>query len=85
MAGLIEAIKCHHNKIALYIENNLMNERNSSLIDEIFDCSLRYSNYSFLPLDIADEFIFFFFIARIIAPTLSIFIYTRKKKKWKSL
>ncbi|KAK8898107.1 hypothetical protein M9Y10_000376 [Tritrichomonas musculus] len=43
---LLEAIKCHHNNIALYILNNLIVEKDSLLYEKIDDCCMRYSNYS---------------------------------------
>lgn len=47
---LLEAIKCHHDDIARYIENNLL-ASNFSMNENCIDCCFRYSNYSFFPAD----------------------------------
>ena len=53
---LIESIKCHHNNIAKYIENN-----NAQLIfnDQIVDTAFRYSNYMYFPEHFEQKCIFF--------------------------
>ena len=63
---LEEAIKCHHNDISVYINDNLINEKNSSneidlrFNENICAYSLHYYNYYFFPNDLNHEFILFY-------------------------
>ena len=41
----IESIKCHHNEIANYIFNNLLNP--NAIESSLFKDSIQYFNYSF--------------------------------------
>ena len=58
---LIESIKCHHNNIAEYIENNLLptnyNEINNT---KILKKILKYHNYLRLPMDISGNEDFYY-------------------------
>ena len=58
-----EAIKCHHNDIANYIEGNLLNvnknDKNCNFTEEVSDCCFDYSNYLFLPDDYNQSYVFF--------------------------
>ena len=59
---LIESIKCHHNEIARYIFENLIDENiisNISFNERVFKKALKYHNYSFFPTDFKDKKIFF--------------------------
>ena len=59
---LIEAIKCHHNDIAYYIQSNLLdfNDSNSQIIGEkIVNCSIKYHNYSFFPDYLNNQYVFY--------------------------
>ena len=58
---LLEAIKCHHNDIANYIQNNLLNYENNEqeIGEKIVDCCLRYHNYSFFPDYLNNFYVFY--------------------------
>ena len=60
---LEEAIKCHHNEIARYIQNSLIEDECLNKFDKsVISFSLHYHNYSFLPDDfLNDPFIFIYF------------------------
>ncbi|KAK8848020.1 hypothetical protein M9Y10_019073 [Tritrichomonas musculus] len=63
---LIEAIKCHHNDIAYYIQSNLLdfNDSNSQIIGEkIVNCSIKYHNYSFFPDYLNNQYVFYSFLS----------------------
>ena len=53
---LKEAIKCHHNEIANYIHDNLMNENklNENVLSSIF----HYYNYFYFPADLNNTYVF---------------------------
>ena len=63
---LKEAIKCHHNDIANYIQNNLLNEKaESKNIEEnftknILSYSFHYYNYPYFPNEFNNKFIFYY-------------------------
>ena len=62
---LFESIKCNHNDIASYIQNNLFAKEKiniSVLKEQVVDCALHYCNYCYLPNDYDDcEFFYFCF------------------------
>ena len=61
---LIESIKCHHNEIAEYIQNNLMNQEEkekTETIETIVSNSIKYHNYSYFQVDAIIEYGFFYF------------------------
>ena len=63
---LEESIKCHHNEIALYIYDNLMEEATKSMNNNGFDESIisfsyHYYNYHFFPKEIEVEDYHFFY------------------------
>ena len=59
---LFEAIKCHHNEIARYIENNLVNENDvSELNANIVDCSFCHDNYLYLPEEFTENYLLFYY------------------------
>ena len=58
---LEEAIKCHHNDFAVYIQNNLIDQELKSkddFNDNVIEYCFRYHNFSFLPenLDLTSAF-----------------------------
>ncbi|KAK8847762.1 hypothetical protein M9Y10_018792 [Tritrichomonas musculus] len=53
-----EAIKCHHNNIANYIESNLLTEKSND--EEISSNIFNFSNYEFFTLDFCNENSFFY-------------------------
>mgnify|MGYP001150762002 CR=1 FL=1 len=53
---LKESIKCHHNDIANYIQNNLINKDNSQ---ENFTQSLKNYNFSFIQIDLINDASYF--------------------------
>lgn len=56
---LAEAIKCHHNEIAQYIENNYLSSdylSNEIVLESVF----RYFNYSYFPEKIDQQSTFFY-------------------------
>ena len=59
---LIESIKCHHNDIADYIENNLMyqTEKDSRQEEEIISNSIKYHNYSHFKINDIINYGFFY-------------------------
>ncbi|KAK8834810.1 hypothetical protein M9Y10_026063 [Tritrichomonas musculus] len=52
---LKEAIKCHHNDIANYIINNLLNQTS----EKVAFWSIRFYNYSFFSDDIFNDVFFY--------------------------
>ena len=65
-----EAIKCHHNEVARYIEDNLINEKmmnktiwnNKTKYSElIFGNIFKYYNYSFFPTNHYQNYAFYYF------------------------
>ena len=65
---LLESIKCHHNDIANYVKNNLVDQNfdesnRNKLIEKVFECSFHYSNYSYFPCDF-NRFSAFFYLYR---------------------
>ena len=52
---LQEAIKCHHNDFANYIQENLMNNS-----ENIVDYCFRYYNFGLWPEEMSNHFIFFY-------------------------
>ena len=46
---LCESIKCHHNEIADYIENNLINDDNTRKSEEVLSSILKFHNYDYFP------------------------------------
>ena len=58
---LKEAIKCHHNDVANYFQNNFLNEEIGNKYDaNVINYSCHYYNYSFFPNDISHKFIFYY-------------------------
>ena len=57
---LIESIKCHHNDIADYIENNFINEQNLQIKEKILSNYIKYHNYSYFQTDIICDYGFFY-------------------------
>ena len=63
---LHEAIKCHHNEIAQYIIDNLSDESyenrliQRNFFKNILSYSFHYCNYSFIPIDFNNKFIFYY-------------------------
>lgn len=55
----IEAIKCHHNELADYIQNNLIQYEQINEDDVRFN-SLKHYNYSFFPEDLNNDTSFFY-------------------------
>ncbi|KAK8890285.1 hypothetical protein M9Y10_035058 [Tritrichomonas musculus] len=62
---LSESIKCHHNEIADYIENNYMIENDDKIIisDEVISSIMQYHNYGYFPLDLESGDEFFYLLA----------------------
>ena len=54
-----EAIKCHHNSIALYILNNKLSQKS---VDNLIDYSIRYGNFKLLTSSEIIDHIHFIFI-----------------------
>lgn len=57
-----EGIKCHHNEISNYIENNLLSikDEDKNLFDERISCLIfQCYNYSFFPTNFEQSFTFF--------------------------
>ncbi|KAK8836363.1 hypothetical protein M9Y10_039706 [Tritrichomonas musculus] len=53
----IESIKCHHNDIANYIQNNFLNKKSK----EILISAIKFCNYEFIQnIDIIDDSAFYF-------------------------
>ena len=63
---LKESIKCHHNEIAEYIENNLLNEKEkennikNNIDENEFAYSFHYYNYAYMPDNYESSFILFY-------------------------
>ena len=78
---LLESIKCHHNNISNYIENNLLfqNVDNNKLKEKIISCSFQYSNYVYFPYEL-DKYFFFFYLIRYNYSTL-VNLYLKIKEK----
>lgn len=60
---LLESIKCHHNAIANYIENNLLDKQSlddQQLSESIVKCSFRNCNYSYFPSRFDISYIFYY-------------------------
>ena len=58
---LKEAIKCHHNDMANYLQNNYIEKNESDFDDNIISYSFHYCNYSYFPSDIGNnKFIFYY-------------------------
>lgn len=55
----IESIKCHHNDIANYIENNLLPNDQDKLKEEVFSNILHYYNYEYFPSNLDEKLIFY--------------------------
>lgn len=49
---LKKAVKCHHNDIAYYIENNLISGDDLKIYENVVDYSIRYHNFEFFPDDL---------------------------------
>lgn len=52
---LCESIKCHHNKIASYIENNFILPENKY---EVLTSTFKYQNYQYFPFDLETSLYF---------------------------
>lgn len=53
-----EAIKCHHNNIANYIQTNFLSD--SKLTEEMIDSVINYQNYSFFPTGLDLNYCFYY-------------------------
>lgn len=49
---LKKAVKCHHNDIAYYIENNLISGDDLKIYENVVDYSIHYHNFEFFPDDL---------------------------------
>lgn len=60
---LEEAIKCHHNEIAQYIQDNFLNDQKikNDFNKSVLGMSFNYLNYSFLPNEFDSNIIFYYF------------------------
>lgn len=56
---LIEAIKCHHNDVFLYIQNNLYGKK-QSYNESIISSIIKYKNYVLFPKDFSSNFAFYY-------------------------
>ena len=60
-----EAIKCHHNQIADYIEKNLLTQKDDiKCIEKVVQTSFCYCNFSSLPEDLSPNSAAFFFACK---------------------
>ena len=57
---LKESIKCHHNEIAEYIQNNLLNEKNNTS-DDVIKWGIQFFNYKYIHKIIVNSYSFFYF------------------------
>ena len=58
---LEEAIKCHHNEIANYIMDALLDVKmKDEFYENTIECSFRYYNYAFFPQDLHNNKLFFY-------------------------
>lgn len=58
---LLKAVKCHHNDIASYIEENFMTSNNyQSRKDDVIATSFNSYNYAFFPDDFLQNSVFFY-------------------------
>ena len=81
-----EAIKCHHNDIASYIQNYLMkkddDEENQTVRqcgENIVGCSFRYYNFPYFPTDFSQNNGFFYLCRYNYSKIVDLFLKTRKK------
>ncbi|KAK8881399.1 hypothetical protein M9Y10_004135 [Tritrichomonas musculus] len=56
---LIESIKCHHDDITRYIQDNLLNTH-GLLGDSFLECCFRYYNYEYFPENLSTDHIFIY-------------------------
>ena len=52
----LESIKCHHNDIASYIENNLMGPNETDLKEEIISKCIEYHNYDHFQIENINDY-----------------------------
>ena len=59
---LFESIKCHHNEIARYIQNNFITEKNqiNDFAKNVVAFGFHFYNYEFIPDDLNNEFVFYY-------------------------
>ncbi|KAK8839879.1 hypothetical protein M9Y10_031592 [Tritrichomonas musculus] len=58
---LVESIKCHHNEIADFIQNNLLSIQSDEKVDDIiFSNALKYLNYVLINQDLNDILVFYY-------------------------
>ena len=78
---LYESIKCHHNEIAYYIENNLITEDNDETrkSEEFISTILKNHNYAYLNLNFEDSYTFFYLWNYGYHTLVNLFIETRKE------
>ncbi|KAK8840556.1 hypothetical protein M9Y10_030765 [Tritrichomonas musculus] len=80
---LLESIKCHHNDISRYIEDNLL-VRNvkteGKLKEDIISCSFCYSNYKYFPYEFDKYYAFLYLDRYNHSKLVNIFIENEKKK-----
>ena len=57
---LEESIKCHHNDIANYIQNNYINSNEEKFNENVLSYSLHYHNYEYFTNDMNNKFIFYY-------------------------
>ena len=57
-----ESIKCHHNELANYFENNYLNynSEKENYNEKAISCIFKYSNYTFFPDNFIENFVFFY-------------------------
>ena len=63
---LCESIKCHHNEITNYIENNLMTDDNDDKLKKskkVISAILKFHNYAYFPSDFENAIEFFYLCA----------------------
>ena len=82
---LLEAIKCHHNDIANYIKNNLVDPNivesdRENLIEKVFECSFHYSNYSYFPHEYSKNSAFFNLCLYKYSTLVNIFLRNKKNE-----
>ncbi|KAK8896935.1 hypothetical protein M9Y10_014862 [Tritrichomonas musculus] len=81
---LIEAIKCHHNDIASYIENNLIATdeiyKNIEIKERLLSNILQFHNYSYFPSNFTNDNEFFYLCNHNYTKIVSIFLSNKEKE-----
>ena len=77
---MCEAIKCHHNEIADYIENNMITENDEiRKNEEVITTILKNHNYAYLALNFEDSNTFFYLWNYGYHTLVKLFLITRKE------